>query len=350
MRSAQQLDAPVADLPTALGHLGYAQIDPLNICGRMHDLILRNRVAGYREGALMDWLHSSARPGFEHYLPGTTSVLVAYERSAWPMLAPRILGRRLRGGSFRRKLAPNHERLAQRILDEIRDRGPLCSDDIEHDGRSRTGWGTPGRLVKNLLELLHVHGRVLISARRGFRRIYDLPERVLPPEVLHAPEATDEETARFLVHLRLRQRRLVALKRTDLPLVADLVQSLEISGCPPLYCLRTDLPLLERATREARPSTVRSLLLAPLDPLIYDRRLTATLWNFKYTWEAYTPPAKRVRGHYSLPILADTALVGHVDPKADRPAGRLRIDSRSVKRGHRIAAATRELAAWLGLK
>ena len=92
------------------------------------------------------------------------------------------------------------------------------------------------------------------------------------------------------------------------------------------------------------------LLLAPLDPLIYDRRVTSALWGFDYTWEAYTPPHKRRRGYYALPVLAGTAIVGHVDPKADRPARRLRIMARAVKRGHKVAHALDQLANWLGLR
>jgi uncharacterized protein YcaQ len=92
------------------------------------------------------------------------------------------------------------------------------------------------------------------------------------------------------------------------------------------------------------------LLLAPLDPLIYDRRVARALWDFDYTWEAYTPPAKRVRGYYALPILAGTELVGHVDPKADRAAGKLRIMARRVRRGHSITDALAALASFLGLR
>jgi uncharacterized protein YcaQ len=91
-------------------------------------------------------------------------------------------------------------------------------------------------------------------------------------------------------------------------------------------------------------------LLAPLDPLIYDRRVTSALWNFDYTWEVYTPPTKRVRGYYALPVLAGTALVGHVDPKADRKNRKLHIISRSVRRGQALTPAVRALAGWLGLK
>ena len=74
------------------------------------------------------------------------------------------------------------------------------------------------------------------------------------------------------------------------------------------------------------------------------------LWDFDYTWEAYTPSHKRVRGYYALPILSGLELVGHIDAKADRPARKLIIVSRRIRRGHRAAEATREFARWLGLK
>jgi uncharacterized protein YcaQ len=127
--------------------------------------------------------------------------------------------------------------------------------------------------------------------------------------------------------------------------VNDLVQTVEVDGCPKLYCLNDDLQLLDIADVPAAIS-----LLAPLDPLIYDRRVTRQLWNYDYTWEVYTPPAKRVRGYYALPVLAGLELVGHVDPKADRTNQKLVVMNRSVRRGHRAAGAVRQLASFLGLK
>ncbi|MBI3886953.1 MAG: YcaQ family DNA glycosylase [Opitutae bacterium] len=362
-RRALLLDTPAPTVAAALDHHGYIQIDPLNVCGRMHDLILRNRVAGYREGDLLNHLHSPARPGFEHYLPHA-GILVAFPAAAWPYLSPLLASRRLRPGpAYRRPLSPKHEALAQHILAELAARGPLTSDDIEHEGRSVTGWGSPGRLVKNLLEVLFVHGRVLITARKNFRRVYDLPARVLPATLLHAPPKTPAEIARWTALLRLRQRRLCPLKRGELAHVADLVQPVSIDGIktPPLYVLRSDLLLFseietppaspfEIGNRKSKIENPPPALLAPLDPLIYDRRLTSALWNFDYTWEVYTPAPKRRRGYYALPVLAGTEIVGHVDPKADRPRKKLRVVSRSIKRGHRVAPAVAALASWLGLR
>ena len=355
LRRALHLDTPAPSVAAALAHHGYIQIDPINVCGRMHDLILRNRVAGYREGDLHAHIHSVERPGFEHYYPDA-GILVAFPADAWPYLAPLIANRRLRrGAAYRRQLSPKHEALAQHILAEIAARGPLTSDDIEHEGQSVTGWGSVGRLVKNLLEVMFVHGRVLITARKNFRRVYDLPERVLPATLLNAPPKSGAEIARWTALLRLRQRRLVILKRDELAPVADLVQRVEIIGVktPSLHCLRSDLPLLELSAPSSELSASAAaapLLLAPLDPLIYDRRLTSALWGYDYTWEVYTPPAQRTRGYYALPVLAGTAIVGHVDPKADRPKRKLRVVSRAVRRGHHVAPAVKELAGFLGLR
>jgi uncharacterized protein YcaQ len=192
----------------------------------------------------------------------------------------------------------------------------------------------------------------------GNRRFYDLPERVLPRTTLASPEPSASETARWVTLLKLRQRRLVALSRAEVRHVADLVQAITVEGCPPLYCLREDLRLLDagRSSRELGKEKSESgvpskvMLLAPLDPLIYDRRLTRQLWGYDYTWEVYTPPARRVRGYYALPVLSGLALVGHVDPKADRSRRKLIVVNRSVRRGHAVASAVRELARFLNVK
>jgi uncharacterized protein len=366
---ALRLESPLPSVGAALDHLGYVQIDPLNICGRMHDLILRNRVAGYREGELMRYVHgetespikAEGRHAFEHHHPGT-HVLVVFPLEAWPHLIGAMRGRSRVTGAWMGRLTPTERELAPRLLAEIAARGPLASEDFADDRRAhRIVWGA-ATLVKSTLQKLFFHGRLLIAQRDNNRRRYDLPERVLPARTLLLPEAPADETRQWLTWLKLRQRRLVTLTREELRVIGDAVQSIAVEGCPRLYCLRDDAPLLEECIRAIAshdrtttdsptpPSKVGIRLLAPLDPLIYDRRLTAALWNFNYTWEAYTPPAKRVRGHYALPVLAGTELVGHVEPKANRTTRKLAVISRSLRRGYVARSAVQELAAWLGLK
>jgi hypothetical protein len=369
VRRALGLDRPFADTAAALAHHGYIQIDPINVCGRMHDLILRNRVAGYREGDLMRHLHgadagpplpAAARTAFEHHLPDT-AVLVALPLEAWPHLQAAMHARTRATGAWSGRLTPREKELAAHILAEIAARGPLGSEDFDDARRARRVWGA-AKLAKATLQKLFFHGRLLIARRDNNRRRYDLPERVLPPAIFARPAASPAETARWLALLKLRQRRLARLKRDELSAVADEVREIRVEGCPPLHCLREDTALfaeIENASALAAAKAdqkseienyAKPALLAPLDPLIYDRPVTASLWDFDYTWEVYTPPAKRVRGYYALPVLAGTEIVGHVDPKADRAAGRLRVVARRVRRGHAVAPAVRDFARWLGLK
>ncbi len=351
-RRALLLDTPATNIDTVLTHLGFVQIDPINVCGRMHDLILRNRVVGYCEGDLFRHLHGTTvplKPGqrtaFEHHLPHS-NVLAALTLDAWPHLLTAMHRRSRSTSSWSGKMTGRQSRLASSILAEIGSRGALCSDDIADDQREHHGWGSRATLAKVTLHKLFFHGQVLIAKRIGNRRYYDLPERILPAATLASVAPPRAETQRWTVLLKLRQRRLTTLSRPEVGMVSDLVQPLQVEGCPLLYCLREDLPLLQ-SLLEIPP---RVTLLAPLDPLIYDRRLTRQLWDYDYTWEVYTPPAKRVRGYYALPVLTGVELVGHVDPKADRAQKKLKVLSRSIRRGHRAATAVRELAGFLGLK
>jgi len=317
----------------------------------MHDLILRNRVAGYREGDLMRHVHGAATPrpaasrrAFEHHLP-STGILVVFTPDAWPHLLEAMHARMRRHGPWSGKLTPRERELEPRILAALAERGPLGSDAIEDGRRTRRFWGA-ATLVKSTMQKLFFHGRLLIAQRAGGRRLYDLPERVLPAEVLAARAPGTAATARWETLLKLRQRRLVLLKRAELALVEDLVQAVQLPEGPLLHCLQADAALFDAP----EPNGCAPQLLAPLDPLIYDRRVTTQVWNFDYTWEVYTPPAKRVRGYYALPVMAGCELVGHVAPKADRPRKKLVVVSRSAKRGHKVAPAVKELAAFLGLR
>lgn len=344
----QGITTPFASIEEALRRLAYVQIDPINVSGRMHDLILRNRVEGYAENGLHEYLHHPSRPGFEYYLPGA-GILVAFPMEAWPYVLPHMESRRSDPRGYSGKLDEDEEALATDILAEIKATGRLTSDAIRNNDKSTTAWGNRARMAKVVLEKLFVHGRVVIAERNKFRRIYDLPERVIPPEALARPPADPVAISRWLLHARLRQRRLTTLSKKDLPLIEDLVVPVSVEDCPPLFILREDLPVWEEAIAKP-PNESLPRLLAPLDPLIYDRRLTARLWDFDYTWEVYTPAAKRVRGYYALPLLSDEALVGHVDLKANRKAGKLEIVSRRIARGHRFAPAVKELSRFLGLR
>ncbi|RYD36305.1 MAG: winged helix-turn-helix domain-containing protein [Verrucomicrobiaceae bacterium] len=279
-------------------------------------------------------------------------MLAAMPLDAWPFLLSAMRRRTLGTGSWSGGLEPAQEALAGIILREIAERGALSSEDLADMDSRRVdhGWGSQASLAKTTLHKLFFHGRLLISRRQVNRRYYDLPDRVLPASTLARPEPTEEETARWITLLKLRQRRLMTLSPAERARVSDLVQPLTVEGIPNLYCLRSDLPLLDAPGGALHDDESHPLLLAPLDPLIYDRRLASRLWGFDYIWEVYTPPEKRLRGYYALPLLSGLEIAGHIDPKADRPARRLRVVNRSVRRGHSAAPALKSLAAFLGLK
>ncbi len=321
----------------------------------MHDHILRNRVSDYCEGDLMRHLHGDGMPlspeertAFEHHIP-SAGTLVAFGLEAWPHLLGVMRSRTRRSGAWSGRLTRREAELSTQVLGEVAERGPICSEHIADERRAwRPVWGSSS-LAKSVFQKLFFHGRLLIARRdENNRRLYDLPERVLPKAVLGLPEPPEEETSRWEALLALRQRRLVRLKRFQLPLVEDLVQEVRVEGCPALHCLRDDLSLFEQSTRPTG-SPQKVLLLAPLDPLIYNRSLALALWDFDYIWEAYTPAPRRKRGHYALPVVSGAEIVGHVDLKADRVWGRLCVISQSVRRGHRVSPAVAEVAKFLGL-
>lgn len=360
--AATGLVKPVASIAEALAHLGFFQIDPLNVCGRIHEHILRHRVTHYAEGDLHTHLYGlrddapldqptlppGQRTAFEHFHPGRY-VLAAFPITDWPYFRAEMARRARAPGNWMGQLNAAEKRLATRILAEIKDRGPLGSEHIADTTRASNGWNN-SRLAKVVMDKLLGHGRLLIARRVRGRRIYDLPARIIPPEVLALPKPTPPAITRWTARLKLRQHRLVTLKRNELAAIADEVQPLAFDDAGPVYCLKSDRPLLDSAIAGQITAPAAPRLIAPLDPLIIDRPLVKRLWNFNYTWEVYTPAAKRQRGYYALPLLAGENLIGDVDLKADRPAGRLRVISRRVARGHKSGPAVTSLATFLSLK
>jgi uncharacterized protein YcaQ len=336
------------DVASALAHLGFVQLDPLNVCGRMHDHILRTRVLGYAEHDLTKYLHrKSSRGAFEHHLPDSNN-LAAMPLEAWPHLQRTMQYRSATDSSWSGKLSSPEKRLAVNMLARIQAEGPLSSQDIQSDRKAKTHAWDSTTLAKSSLQKLFFHGRVLIAHRDGNRRFYDLPERVLPVNVLNSPIPTKEETTTWLARLKLRQRRLAVLKAAEANALGDEAVPVVVDEHPKLklQLLRSDLALLERL--ESTPTEKNEpVLIAPLDPLIYDRGVTEQVWGFHYRWEVYVPPAKRVRGYYALPLLHRYQLSGHADLKADREAGKLLL---LTHEGQGARKAAKSLAKFLGLR
>jgi len=248
----------------------------------------------------------------------------------------------------------------------VRERGPLRAADLAAEGRQRT----PGEMwswseEKTALEYLFFSGQVCAARRVNFERHYDLPERVLPRQVLEAPTPTEEEAQRQL--LLIAAKRLGVATEPDLgdyfrlpraeskARVAELAEDgavvpVEVEGWNQPAYLSTERPAGLR-----RAATARALL-TPFDSLVWARERTERLFGFRYRIEIYVPAPKRIYGYYVLPFLLGGRLVARVDLKSDRQAGVLRVQSAFAEEGADTAHVAAELAAelrllseWLGL-
>jgi uncharacterized protein YcaQ len=349
MLRATGLEGAFGGVAEALAHLGFVQIDPINVSGRMHDHILRHRVPGYREHDLMRHLHGEGpRCAFEHHLPDSNN-LAALPLDAWPYLQRAMRARERSESMWSGKLTSAEKKLVGPIIEQIAREGPLCSQDIASARKTKSHAWDSTTLAKSTLQKLFFHGRVLIARRDGIRRYYDLAENVLPSSALKMPEPSSDDTARWLARLKLRQRRLAMLKAAELRAIADEVLPVAIRGSTSLlYLLQSDLPLLEHTLADSDAAAPK--LIAPLDPIIYDRRVTEWVWPFDYRWEVYVPPHRRVRGYYALPLLHREQFIGHADVKADRETRTLRLLSHHPVRSAAAKSATASLAAFLGLR
>ncbi len=250
---------------------------------------------------------------------------------------------------------------AEAILQRIKVEGPLAASDLEGAKGKGGWWGWSD--AKSALEWLFWTGRITTATRRAsFERVYDLSERVLPGAILDRPTPSEPDAHRQL--LRIAARSLGVATAGDLrdyfrlspddakPRIAELVEAGELT--PVRVEGWTQPAYLDPAARRPRGVRARALL-APFDPLIWERSRTERLFGVRYRIEIYTPANKRLHGYYVLPFLLGDRLVARVDLKADRAAGRLLVQGAHAEPGapaevaSELAAELRLMADWLEL-
>jgi uncharacterized protein YcaQ len=327
--------------------VGIVQIDSVNVLSRAHYLPLFARVGPY-DRALMD------RPA--HYAPRRLFEYWGHEASLIPVaLQPLLRWRMERAaadawGGMRRIQRERPELVAQ-VLAEVRASGPVpASEVLEHERPKRTGPWWDWSDVKRAFEWLFWSGQVTSARRRGFERLYDLPERVLPAEVIKTPTPPIDEAQRGLLKVAARSlgvgtardlRDYFRLPAEDAKArLPELVESgelleVEVEGWrQPAY--------LDPAARLPRRVRARALV-GPFDSLIWERDRTERLFGFRYRIEIYVPAPQRVHGYYVLPFLLGDRLVARADLKADRKRSALLVQA-----AHAEPDAPPETAAELG--
>ncbi len=356
--------------------LGSIQFDPLAVAGRNHDLVLHARVRDY-DSAWTNELLYERRELFEAYNKGLSLLPTSelpWHRHTWDKFRVHHEG----------EYFSRHAETIEHLLARIREEGPLCSLDFERRPALDWYWG-PTSEVRATLEALSEAGILGLARREGNRRYYDLIERLYPAALL-SEERPDREQRRHRLLSRYRAHGLLGTtgqselwygigpalrpRATDPPgtvtraeLHAELLADgelvpVEVEGVRgKRYVLHGEMDALHAAVEAtdrgdplADPSVV---LLAPLDPLAWDRQLLRSLFDFDYVWEVYVPQQKRRWGYYVLPLLWGDRLVGRIEPRIDRAAGVIRIlgiwwqDDFAPRRDEAFVGALRQsLAAY----
>lgn len=327
-----------ADLLALIERLGFVQLDSINTLARAHDLILFSRRPTYRPKALK-LLYERDRQLFEHWTHDAAVIPMAFYRQ-WQLRRERDAARlREKWSQWRRD---GFEAQFQPVLEQIRAQGPLCSSDVGLDEKRGSGGWWDWHPSKTALEYLWRSGALCVVGRDGFRKRYDLTERVIDQALCHALEpeeqaeivdwccsgaldrlgfATPAEIAAFWDHVTLDEAKAwcaEALARGELQPIEVIGSTGKAQSC---YA-RPDI-LADPALSMAPTSRLR--VLSPFDPALRDRKRAERLFGFDYRIEIFVPETKRKYGYYVFPILEGDRLVGRVDMKAFRDQDVLRV-------------------------
>ncbi len=351
-----------AALKRMLLRLGVLQIDSVNAVVRSHYLPLFSRLGDYSPAMLdqLAWGRGRQRQLFEYW--GHEASLLPLK--LYPLMRWRMEQAAQGQGIYRQLAQFGREQQATiaRVLAAVREQGALGAGSLS-TRQERAGPWWDWSPEKHALEWLFAAGQVTVAGRRGFERLYDLPERVLPAALLEQPVPSAAEAQQgLLLHaagalgvatgqdLRDYFRLSPAQARAALgELLADgRLQPCTVEGwTQPAYCL-------------AKPRVPRrveaSALLSPFDSLIWDRSRTERLFGFRYRLEIYTPAAKRMFGYYVLPFLHQGRIAARLDLRAERAHDRLAVhavheESPGLEEAgfQALAEHLLRLAAWLGL-
>jgi uncharacterized protein YcaQ len=336
--------------------VGLVQLDSVNVCVRTHYMPFYSRLGAYDMGGLDSWLNRSGE-NFEYWAHEAAVLPVdQYPLWRWKM-------QMMRPWKQAQTLLDEHPGLVENVLAQVTDQGPLTVRDLdapEHTNEAWWGYG-PGKVA---LEVLFANGHVTALRTRNFTRLYDIPERVIPGEFLVGDASIERDSAyrQLLVDATRHHGIGTAADIADYfrlhtptarPILADLVrkgtiEQVEVPGWKgPVY--------LDPGA--VRPREIKgSALLSPFDPVMWNRERAQRIFAFRYRIEIYVPEDQRIHGYYVLPFMLDGELVGRVDLKADRKAGRLLVRSAFIEEGcdattvaPALAGELRTFGEWIGM-
>jgi len=314
----------------AIEQIGYVQIDTIAVVERAHHHVLWSRVPNYQPCMLERLVRE--RQVFEYW----------FHAAAWlPMSEYRFSLPRMREMNGERNWFGDCDvRLMRQILSRVEAEGPLRARDFDDDRAGSSGWWD-WKPAKQALEQLFMQGELMVSARDGFQKVYDLPERVLPDWVDTRQPSLDEFAAHLIdttlrahgfatlvsvTYLRKGQKLREAVKRQ----LQHRIEAGQLIRQPlgKKFEIYIDPELLE--TR-APHSVAQVRILSPFDNLLIQRQRCREIFDFDYQIECYLPQPQRQFGYFCLPILYRDRLVGRLDCKAHRAGARLEVKSAHIE-------------------
>jgi uncharacterized protein len=356
-------------VPAMLRRLGAVQLDTISVLARSHELVAYARLGPIPRDRIERAYWHPRRPAAFEYWSHAACVLPIED---WPYYAFRRRALRDRGKRWHQ----SHQGTCAEVLARLRAEGPLTATQLggAKNGSAWWDWSDTKIAVEWLLDV----GDVICVRREGWRRVYDLPDRVLPGDLL-AHEPTDAECLAHLASAAARS--LGVVTRADL---IDHHRLRELTSPPARYADHVDeaaqaagltpVAVGTAAAGRANPPAARNgvtmgwadpaalaqaagggrgrhrvTLLSPFDSLVWDRRRTRRMFGFDHSLEAYVPRAKRVHGYFAMPLLAGGRLAGRVDPvRQGKTLVARQLSLTSAAATVPMARALREAAEWVG--
>jgi uncharacterized protein YcaQ len=338
-----------------LHHLRAVQLDTISVLARSHELVAyarlgtqpRRRIEDAYWGRRRGSAHANA---FEYWAHAACVIPMA----DWPHFAFARAARRARGRRWHR--LEDAERVCAEVRKKLESEGPLTAKQLGGAKRGGPWWDWSD--VKIAVEWMLDIGDVVCTTRAGFQRVYDLPERAIPPDLLRTELSRDDQIAHLLGGA---VRALGVATAGDVAAYCGLATQV---AARTLAGMDVDRVTVERwskpafadpAALAASTSGLRSrpVLLSPFDSTMWYRPRVEQVFGFRHRLEAYVPRDQRVHGYFSMPVLAGDELVARVDPA--RVGGALVARSVHLEPGVPLAAASRavvaalrEAAGWVG--
>jgi uncharacterized protein YcaQ len=362
-------DARRGGVPAMLRRLGAVQLDTISVLARSHELVAYARLGAIGRGKVEDAYWHATRPATFEYWAHAACILPL---DAWPYYAARRRAIQARGQRWHQV----SQVAVDTVLARLRAEGPLTATEL--GGAKAGGPWWDWSEVKIAAEWLLDTGQAVCVRRTGWRRVYDLPERVIPGELLSA-DPTDAEclaqivavTARALgvaTHADFRDYHRLDWFGLKQGPPAGIDRAAEDAGLTPVAITGAarpagnpgGRPLGKALSAWADPGalawldaggrgTHRTTLLSPFDSLAWDRKRTLRMFGFQHGLEAYVPKEKRVHGYFAMPLLAGGHLIGRADPGRSGKtlvAKHVSLDKPSA--AEPMARALAEAATWVG--